>query len=113
MEVGGTFLLSRLFKTTSFRALLLISLGLAFLVDVAYQKTWTPSDITHLLGVKVLAEVPRIPTRKGVARTQKKRVGLAASVGIAGVAYAFFLYVAYGHPGFVLRQLDPLIQRLY
>jgi polysaccharide chain length determinant protein (PEP-CTERM system associated) len=92
---------------------LLIALGLAFLVDVAYQKTWTQSDITHLLGVKVLAEVPRIATRNGAAKAQKKRFGFVTSVGIAGVAYAVFLYFAYAHPGFVLRQLDPLIQKLY
>jgi len=92
---------------------LLISLGLAFLVDIAYQKTWTQSDITHLLGVKVLAEVPRIPTRNTAAKAQKKRVGFVSSVGIAGVAYAVFLYFAYAHAGFVLRQLDPLIQKLY
>ena len=92
---------------------LLIALGLAFLVDIAYQKTWTQSDITHLLGVKVLAEVPRIATRNAAVKAQKKRFGFVTSVGIAGAAYAVFLYFAYAHPGFVLRQLDPLIQKLY
>jgi uncharacterized protein involved in exopolysaccharide biosynthesis len=92
---------------------LLIGLGLAFLVDIANQKTWTQSDITHLLGVKVLAEVPRIATRNAAVKAQKKRVGFVTSVGIAGVAYAVFLYFAYAHPGFVLRQVDPLIQKLY
>jgi hypothetical protein len=92
---------------------LLISLGLAFLVDVAYQKTWTQSDVTHLLGVKVLVEVPRIMTSHGVAKAQKKKAGFFASVGVAGIAYVIFLFLVYTNQGFVLRQLDPIIQKLY
>ena len=92
---------------------LLIGVGLAFLVDIAKQKTWTQSDITHLLGVKVLAEVPRITMRNAVTKAQKRKVGFVTSVGLASIAYGFVLYFAYVHSGFVLRQLDPLIQKLY
>jgi polysaccharide biosynthesis transport protein len=92
---------------------LLISIALAFLVDVAYQKSWSPSDISRTAGVRVLIEVPRIVTRDGAAKALKKKAAVLTSVSIAAVAYASFLCLAYAHPGFVLRQLDPLIQKFY
>jgi polysaccharide chain length determinant protein (PEP-CTERM system associated) len=92
---------------------LLAALALGFLVDIGSQKMWTQSDINHQLGVKVLVEVPRMTTRSGVTRARKKRAGFLTAVGMATAAYGFCLYLAYNHPGFLLRQLDPLIQKLY
>ena len=92
---------------------LLFALAIAFLVDTATQKPWTHSDITHLLGIKVLVEVPRIATRDGVAEARKKKIAFLASVGAAAVLYAVCLYLAYDHSGFVLQRLDPFIQKLY
>jgi len=52
---------------------------------------YTNATHTQLLGVKVLAEVPRITTRHGIAKAQKKRIGYAASLCLGTIAYAFFL----------------------
>src|SRR5262245_11462254 len=57
----------------------------------------------QLLGVKVLAEVPRIATPNGVAKAKKWKVGLISSLSAMGIAYVFFLYFVYAHQGFVLR----------
>ena len=99
--------------SAGFTLSLLISLAIAFVVDIANQKTWTQSDVTYLMGVKVLVEVPRIVTRDGAARTLQKRVGFLSSVGVGAIAYAVVLYFAYTHQSFVLHHLDPIIQRLY
>jgi len=94
-------------------ASLLFGMVIAFVVDTATQKPWTHSDVTNLLGVKVLVEVPRIVTRKGVTVARKKKIGFFASVAVAAVVYALCLYLAYDHSGFVLQKLDPIIQKLY
>lgn len=65
-----------------------------------------------MLGAKVLAELPRI-ARNGVAKAQKRKVGLIPSLSTMGIACVFFLYFVYAHQGLVLEKLDPLIQKLY
>jgi polysaccharide chain length determinant protein (PEP-CTERM system associated) len=92
---------------------LFVGLALGLLVDISSQKMWSQSDITHQLGIRVLVEVPRMVTSGGVVRARKKRAGFIAVVGMAAVAYGVCLYLAYNHAGFLLRQLEPLIQKLY
>jgi polysaccharide biosynthesis transport protein len=94
-------------------ASLLIGLLIGFVVDILYQKTWTQSEIASLTGIKVLVEVPRITTKASVVRAQRRRAGFLTSVGLGAVAYGLFLYLVYTHPGFVLQNLNPLLQKLY
>lgn len=92
---------------------LLIALALAFTVEIANQKSWSQSDIAYLIGVKVLVEIPRMTLQGSRARSRKERATFLAAVAAGSSAYAVCLYLAYNHAGFVLRRLDPLLQKLY
>jgi polysaccharide chain length determinant protein (PEP-CTERM system associated) len=94
-------------------ASLLISLSIAFAVDIANQKMWTAADVSWLVSARVLVEIPEITMRNRVALNRRKRIGFLASVGFGAVVYSTCLYFAYLHQGFVLQYLDPLIQRFY
>jgi polysaccharide biosynthesis transport protein len=88
-------------------------LALAVIVDIANQKMWTMSDVEALLGTTVLVEIPEIVTSSDLDKSRRKRMIYAASIAGLSVVYVACLYFVYLHQGFVLRHLDPFIQRLY
>jgi succinoglycan biosynthesis transport protein ExoP len=92
---------------------LAIGIALALVTDVANQKIWTHSEIEHLLGGAVLAEIPEILTDADLVHARKKKTIFVASSIAAAAAYSVCLYMVYAHQGFILRQIDPLLQRLY
>jgi len=92
---------------------LLGGLALAVIVDIANQKMWTLSDVEALLGTTVLVEIPEIVTSSDLNKSRRKRMIYAASIAALSAVYGICLYFAYLHQGFVLRHLDPFIQRLY
>jgi len=92
---------------------LLVGVLIGFVVDIANQKMWTLSDVETLLGTTVLVEIPEIVTPTDLEIKKKKRLKYVASLAAVSAAYGFGLYFLYLHQGFVLRHLDPLLQRLY
>jgi len=92
---------------------LFAALALALIVDIANQKMWTMSDVETLLGTTVLVEIPEIVTPSDLNKSRRKKMVFAASVAALSAVYGVCLYFVYLHQGFVLRQLDPIIQRLY
>jgi polysaccharide chain length determinant protein (PEP-CTERM system associated) len=92
---------------------LLLSIALAFIVDIANQKMWTLSDVESLLGTTVLVEIPEIVTSADLSATRRsKRIHLA-SFAVCSVVYGACLYLTYIHQSFVMNQLEPVIRRLY
>jgi len=91
---------------------LALSAGFAVAVDVARQKIWTQSEIEALWGVPVLVDIPEIVTDSDVADLRRRKLALALSSAGATAAYAACLYLMYLNSDFILRRLDPLIQRL-
>jgi polysaccharide chain length determinant protein (PEP-CTERM system associated) len=91
---------------------LAISLAVATALDVARQKVWTQSQIEAFWGVPVLVEIPEIVSQEDSTLVRKKRLWLAVS-SVAGLAaYSVCLYGVYLKHGFILQQIDPIIQRL-
>src|SRR5262249_28530915 len=91
---------------------LLGSIGLAVVIDLTSQKIWTQAELEKLFDVSVLIEIPAITTNSDLVRTRRNRWKLAASTMAAGLAYTACLYAIYLKQAHVLRQLDPVIQRL-
>src|SRR5712671_366533 len=92
---------------------LLIGLALGLLVDIANQKMWTLSDIETILGATVLVEIPEIVTAADVAAVRRKKIKQLVSGFVIASVYGVCLYLVYLHQAFVLKTLDPLIQRFY
>jgi hypothetical protein len=92
---------------------LLIGIALAIIVDVANQKMWTLSEVEALLGTTVLVEIPEIVTPSDLDENNRRKKIYLASFTILSTVYGVCLYLAYLHQGFVLKQLEPVIKRLY
>ncbi len=93
-------------------ASLLIGIAFAAAVDVARQRVWTQSEIETFWGVPVLIDIPEILTDSDLALIQKKKVTHVASSVALAAAYSVCLYLIYVKHGFILRQLDPVLQKL-
>jgi len=93
-------------------ASLFVAIGLAVLVDVSRQKIWTQAQIEAFWGVPVLVDIPEILTDSDQLNLRKQRRTFAVSSVAGAVAYGFCLYLIYLKHGFLLEQLDPVIQKL-
>ena len=91
---------------------LLVALALAVGVDVTRQKVWTQTQAEAFWGAPVLIEIPEIVTDQDLAQARKKRILFAGSSVALAVVYSLCLYGIYLKHGFILRQLDPVIQKL-
>lgn len=91
-----------------------LGLGLAFavLVDYSNPKLWTQGDIENLLGVPVLVEIPEIVTIEDRSVLRKRRIAHAALFVFFTTIYAAGLYLIYINQAFVLRHLDPIVDKL-
>jgi succinoglycan biosynthesis transport protein ExoP len=91
---------------------LLIALATAVGVDIARQKVWTQTQAEAFWGTPVLVEIPEIVTDLDLAVARKKRIGFATSSVVFALLYSVCLYGIYLKHSFILRQLDPVIQKL-
>ena len=90
---------------------LLIAIAFAAAVDIARQKVWTQSQIETLWGLPVLVEIPEILTDADLAETRRKNWKLVLASAASVLVYGVCLYGVYLKHSFILRQLDPLLQR--
>jgi polysaccharide chain length determinant protein (PEP-CTERM system associated) len=91
---------------------LLVSIALAVLVDVAGQKIWTPTQVETIWGLPVLVDIPEIVTDTDVTAIRKSWFAYTA-YSLAGAAvWSVCLYGVYVKQGFVLRLLDPVLQKV-
>jgi len=88
--------------------------GVAFAVgiDLLSGKIWTPMDLESMLSVPVLAEIPEIITSEDETNLKKRRATRRSVALACMLAYSLGLYLIYTKQAFILRQLDPIIQRL-
>ena len=90
---------------------LLLSIAFATAVDIARQKVWTQSQIESLWGLPVLVEIPAIVTDADLAQARRKSYKILLASAASALVYGFCLYGVYLKHDFVLRQLDPLLQK--
>lgn len=91
---------------------LLLSIALAVLVDVAGQKVWTPTQVETIWGLPVLVDIPEIVTDTDVTALRRSRYAYTAYSLAAAAAWSVCLYGVYVKQGFVLRLLDPVLQKV-
>ncbi|HEY2384050.1 MAG TPA: hypothetical protein VGK48_22980 [Terriglobia bacterium] len=91
---------------------LLASMAFAAGIDIARQKVWTHSQIEALWGLPVLVEIPEILTDSDLAavRVRNFKALVASMAGV--LVYGACLYGVFLKHNFILRQLDPLLQKL-
>jgi hypothetical protein len=92
--------------------MLLIALETPVGVDIARLKVWTQTQAEAFWGTPVLVEIPEIVTDLDLAVARKKRIGFATSSVVFALLYSVCLYGIYLKHSFILRQLDPVIQKL-
>jgi polysaccharide chain length determinant protein (PEP-CTERM system associated) len=91
---------------------LLISILGAIAVDVATQKIWVPSQIEAVWGLPVLVDIPSIVTDADLAVQRRRKLLYAASSTAGVIVWISGLFAFYLKHDFILRQLDPIIQRV-
>jgi len=92
---------------------LFLGLVLAAAVDLLQQKIWTQFELEHLLGAAVLAEIPEILTESDEKLARKRRMRVAASFAVLAAVHVSLLYFILMKQGFILRSLDPVLQKIY
>jgi len=92
---------------------LLAGVVIGVVTDIANQKMWTSSDVEAMLGATVLVEIPEIVTTSDTIVAKKKKWIHFGSLAAFAAAYGVVLYFIYLHQNFVVRQLEPYLQRLY
>jgi hypothetical protein len=90
---------------------LLVAIAFAAAVDIARQKVWTQSQIEALWGLPVLVEIPTIVTDADLAEDRKMKYKILLASAASVLVYGFCLYSIYLKHSFILRQLDPLLQK--
>jgi hypothetical protein len=90
---------------------LLVAIAFAAAVDIARQKVWTQSQIETLWGLPVLVEIPAIVTDVDLAEARKKKYKILLASAASVLVYGLCLYSVYLKHSFILRQLDPLLQK--
>jgi uncharacterized protein involved in exopolysaccharide biosynthesis len=93
-------------------ASLLISVLFAVVVDIARQRVWTQKEIEAFWGVPVLVDIPEILTDTDLALARRKKWIFAGAAAGASVVYSICLYGVDLKHAFILRQLDPVLQKL-
>jgi len=91
---------------------LFLSIALAVAVDILRQKVWTQAQVEALWGIPVLVDIPQILTDADLVLARRKRRINAVTWVAATVAYSFCLYGVYVKHAFILRNLDPVLQKL-
>src|SRR6185295_915675 len=89
-----------------------LSIGFAFIVDLARQRIWTQSEIETLWNVPVMVDIPAIVTDADQVVLRKKKLAFATFFLAAFAVYTVFLYGVYLKQHYILQQLDPVLQTL-
>jgi len=89
-----------------------LSIGFAFIVDLARQRIWTQSEIETLWNVPVMVDIPAIVTDADQVVLRKKKLAFATFFLAAFAVYSVFLYGVYLKQHYILQQLDPVLQTL-
>jgi uncharacterized protein involved in exopolysaccharide biosynthesis len=97
---------------TAIIACLAFSIGLAVVIDVLRQRVWTASEVEAFWGAPVLIDIPEILTDSAVAAQRRNKLIYATSAVVSAAAYAVLLYFVYVNHEPIMRQLDPVLQRL-
>lgn len=89
-----------------------VALTLAVAVDFLDQKIWSPSEVTHLLGLALIGEIPEILSPEEI-QARKKRVWLqAAGYGLLSLLAAAAVILIVESPRFSERGTDALARLL-
>ena len=83
-----------------------------FIFAAGTRTIWTQSEIETFWGVPVLVDIPEILTDTDLAVAGRKKWVFAASAMGAAMVYAVCLYGVHLKHEFILRQLDPVLQRV-
>jgi len=93
-------------------AALAFSIVFAAIVDILRQKVWTQSQIEALWAVPVLVDIPEILTDTDLAAIRRKKFAFLGMSMASVLVYGVCLYGVYLKHEFILRQLDPLLQKM-
>jgi polysaccharide biosynthesis transport protein len=93
-------------------ASLALSIGFAFIVDLARQRVWTQSEIETLWNVPVMVDIPAIVTDADQIVLRRKKLAFATFFLAAFAVYSVFLYGVYLKQHYILQQLEPVLQTL-
>jgi len=93
-------------------ASLMLSIALALGFDILRQRIWTPSQIETFWGAPVLIEIPEILTDSDIAVLHRKKYLHAVILMSVAVVWGLCLYGMYVRHTFILRQLNPVLQKV-
>jgi polysaccharide chain length determinant protein (PEP-CTERM system associated) len=92
-----------------------IAVGLAgaFVIDFLSPSIFTEGELERALESHVLIEIPSITTLSDTKRARHRAIAFSAAFVVLLCAYGGCLYFLYHKQAFLLRILDPLIQRIH
>jgi polysaccharide chain length determinant protein (PEP-CTERM system associated) len=91
---------------------LLIGIALAVVVDLLGRVIWTERDLARLLDARILVEIPSIVTQRDISRAWRAKLRTAALAVVAAGFYGAGLYFLYLKQSYLLRLIDPLLERI-
>ncbi len=77
---------------------LAVSLGLALAVDFLDQKIWNPSEVTHLLGLPLIGEIPEILSEAEVNGRSRRALMRAAGYAVLSILTAASVFLVLRTP---------------
>jgi polysaccharide chain length determinant protein (PEP-CTERM system associated) len=101
--------------------ILLVGLGIsvavglagAFVIDFLSPSIFTEGELERALESNVLIEIPSITTLSDTTRARHRAIAFAAAFVVLLCVYGGCLYFLYHKQAFLLRILDPVIQRIH
>lgn len=89
-----------------------IGVGLGVLLDLFSLNVYTGSELERFLKAPVLVEIPQITSPVDILRARRRNAAYALIFMAAACAYTWGLHLLYLRQGFLLKILDPLIERI-
>lgn len=77
---------------------LAVSVGLALAIDFLDQKIWTPSEVTQLLGLPLIGEIPEILSPAEVGARSRRALMRVAGYGALSVVTAAVVFLVFRTP---------------
>ncbi len=91
---------------------IVLSLGLALTVDLLDQKIWSSSEVTHLLGLALIGEIPEILSPAEVVARSRRGVMQVAGYGALSVLTAVAVLLIFRTPTIRERGTETLARLL-
>lgn len=91
---------------------LAVGLGLALAMDFLDQKIWSASEVTHLLGLPLIGEIPEILSPEEVQSKRRRGWLQAGAYGVLSVVTAGVVFFVVQSPAFRNRGTDALARLL-